>query len=43
MRAAAFALSIPNATRNIVEEITSLIPLPVMAREEPILVDARTL
>jgi UDP-N-acetylglucosamine:LPS N-acetylglucosamine transferase len=43
MRAAAFALAIPNATRNIVEEITSLIPLPVMAREEPVLVDSRTL
>jgi UDP-N-acetylglucosamine:LPS N-acetylglucosamine transferase len=43
MRAAAFALSIPNATRKIVEEITSLIPQPVMARDEPILVDARTL
>jgi UDP-N-acetylglucosamine:LPS N-acetylglucosamine transferase len=43
MRAAAFGLAIPNATRNIVEEITSLIPLPVMAREEPVLVDARTL
>lgn len=43
MRAAAFAMAIPNATRNIVEEITSLIPLPVMAREEPVLVDARTL
>jgi UDP-N-acetylglucosamine:LPS N-acetylglucosamine transferase len=43
MRAAAFGLAIPNATRNIVEEITSLIPLPVMAREEPVLVDARSL
>jgi UDP-N-acetylglucosamine:LPS N-acetylglucosamine transferase len=43
MRAAAFALAIPNATRNIVEEITSLIPLPVMAREEPVLVDSRPL
>jgi UDP-N-acetylglucosamine:LPS N-acetylglucosamine transferase len=43
MRAAAFGLSIPNATRQIVEEITSLIPLPVMAREEPVLVEARTL
>jgi UDP-N-acetylglucosamine:LPS N-acetylglucosamine transferase len=42
MRAAAFGLAIPNATRQIVEEITSLIPLPVMAREEPVLVDART-
>ena len=43
LRAAAFALAIPNATRNIVDEITSLIPLPVMAREEPVLVDAQTL
>jgi UDP-N-acetylglucosamine:LPS N-acetylglucosamine transferase len=43
MRAATFGLAIPNATRSIVEEITSLIPLPVMAREEPVLVDARTL
>ncbi|MBA2732004.1 MAG: hypothetical protein H0U54_03820 [Acidobacteria bacterium] len=43
LRAAAFAMAIPNATRNIVDEITSLIPLPVMAREEPVLVDAQTL
>jgi UDP-N-acetylglucosamine:LPS N-acetylglucosamine transferase len=43
MRAAAFGLAIPNATRKIVEEITSLIPQPVMARDEPVLVDARTL
>jgi UDP-N-acetylglucosamine:LPS N-acetylglucosamine transferase len=43
MRAAAFGLSIPNATRKIVEEITSLIPQPVMARDEPVLVDTRTL
>ena len=43
LRAAAFAMAIPNATRNIVDEITSLIPLPVMAREEPVLVDAKVL
>ncbi|HEY0377041.1 MAG TPA: glycosyltransferase [Pyrinomonadaceae bacterium] len=41
MRAATLGLAIPNATRYIVEEITSLIPKPVMAREEPVLVDAR--
>lgn len=40
MRAATLGLAIPNATRYIVEEITSLIPKPVMAREEPVLVDA---
>jgi UDP-N-acetylglucosamine:LPS N-acetylglucosamine transferase len=39
MRTAALGLSIPNATRQIVEEITSLIPQPVMAREEPVLVE----
>jgi hypothetical protein len=39
MRAATLGLAIPNATRHIVEEITSLIPKPVMAREEPVLVD----
>ena len=43
MRAATLGLAIPNATRQIVEEITSLIPKPVMAREEPVLVDARTI
>jgi processive 1,2-diacylglycerol beta-glucosyltransferase len=43
LRAAVVGLSIPNATRRIVEEITSLIPQPVMAREESVLVDARTL
>jgi UDP-N-acetylglucosamine:LPS N-acetylglucosamine transferase len=41
MRAATIALAIPNSTRHIVEEITSLIPRPVMAREEPVLVDAK--
>jgi UDP-N-acetylglucosamine:LPS N-acetylglucosamine transferase len=39
MRAATLGLAIPNATRQIVEEITSLIPKPVMAREEPVLVE----
>ncbi|HJU55677.1 MAG TPA: glycosyltransferase, partial [Pyrinomonadaceae bacterium] len=42
MRAATLGLAIPNATRHIVEEITSLIPKPVMARDEPVLVDAPT-
>jgi UDP-N-acetylglucosamine:LPS N-acetylglucosamine transferase len=42
MRAATLGLAIPNATRYIVEEITSLIPKPVMAREEPVLVDSPT-
>jgi processive 1,2-diacylglycerol beta-glucosyltransferase len=43
LRAAAVGLSIPNATRKIVEEITSLIPQPVMARDEPALVDSRNI
>ncbi|HEX8707719.1 MAG TPA: glycosyltransferase [Pyrinomonadaceae bacterium] len=42
MRAATLSLAIPDATRHIVEEITALIPLPVMAHEEPVLVDAQT-
>lgn len=42
MRAATVGLAIPNATRYIVEEITALIPAPVMAREEPVLVESRT-
>ena len=42
MRAATLGLALPNATRQIVEEITSLIPLPVMAREEPVLVEGPT-
>jgi UDP-N-acetylglucosamine:LPS N-acetylglucosamine transferase len=42
MRAATLGLAIPNATRHIVEEITSLIAKPVMALEEPVLVDAPT-
>ncbi|MDT4967968.1 MAG: processive 1,2-diacylglycerol beta-glucosyltransferase [Acidobacteriota bacterium] len=39
MRAATFGLAIPNATRYIVEEITSLIAKPVMALEEPAALD----
>jgi UDP-N-acetylglucosamine:LPS N-acetylglucosamine transferase len=42
MRAATVGVAIPNATRHIVEEITALIPAPVMAREEPVLVESRT-
>ena len=33
MRAATTGMAIPNATRRIVEEITALIPPPVMAKE----------
>ena len=40
MRAATVGLAIPNSTRRIVEEIAALIPAPVMAREEPVLVEA---
>ena len=39
MRAATLSLAIPDSTRQIVEEITSLIPQPVLAREEPVLVE----
>lgn len=42
MRAATLGLAIPNATRQIVEEITSMIAKPVMAREESVAVDAAT-
>ncbi|MFN2452994.1 MAG: hypothetical protein ABR577_02110 [Pyrinomonadaceae bacterium] len=41
MRAATVGLARPNSTRRIVEEITALIPAPVMAREESALVKAR--
>src|SRR5438477_41385 len=40
MRAATLGLAIPNSTRQIVEEITSLIPQPVFASDEPVLVEA---
>lgn len=42
MRAATISLVMPNATRHIVEEIAALIPAPVLAREEPVLVEARS-
>jgi UDP-N-acetylglucosamine:LPS N-acetylglucosamine transferase len=42
MRAATVGMAIPNSTRYIVEEIAALIPAPVMAREEPVLVESRT-
>jgi UDP-N-acetylglucosamine:LPS N-acetylglucosamine transferase len=42
MRAATLSITLPNATRYIVEEITALIAQPVMAREEPVLVEAQT-
>ncbi|HEX8473890.1 MAG TPA: glycosyltransferase [Pyrinomonadaceae bacterium] len=41
MRAATAGMAIPDATRRIVEEIAALIPAPVMAREEPVVVEAR--
>lgn len=41
LRAATVGLAIPNSTRFIVEEITALIPAPVMAREEPVLVESQ--
>src|SRR5438132_1243119 len=37
MRAATIGLAIPNATRQIVEEITALLPAPVPSEEEPLL------
>src|SRR5437762_7578505 len=36
LRAATITLAIPNATRRIVEEITSLIPVPTPVEEEPL-------
>ena len=41
MRAATATMSIPHSTRRIVEEITALIPAPVLAEEERVVVDAR--
>jgi UDP-N-acetylglucosamine:LPS N-acetylglucosamine transferase len=41
MRAATASLAIPHSTRRIVEEITALIPAPVLAEEERAVVDAR--
>src|SRR5216684_5341101 len=37
MRAATLGLALPNATRQIVEEITALLPAPVPSEEEPLL------
>jgi UDP-N-acetylglucosamine:LPS N-acetylglucosamine transferase len=37
MRAATIGLAIPNATRQIVEEITALLPAPAPSEEEPLL------
>jgi UDP-N-acetylglucosamine:LPS N-acetylglucosamine transferase len=42
MRAATIGLAIPHSTRQIVEEIAALIPAPVMAGEEPALMDRAT-
>jgi UDP-N-acetylglucosamine:LPS N-acetylglucosamine transferase len=41
MRAATAGLALPHSTRRIVEEITALIPAPVLAEEERVVVDAR--
>jgi UDP-N-acetylglucosamine:LPS N-acetylglucosamine transferase len=40
--AATVGIAIPGSTRHIVEEITALIPSPLMAREEPRLVEVRS-
>jgi UDP-N-acetylglucosamine:LPS N-acetylglucosamine transferase len=42
LRAATVGLAIPNATRQIVEEIAALIPAPVLANEEPAIADVPT-
>lgn len=42
MRAATLGIALPNATRQIVEEITAMIAPPAIAGEEPVLVKART-
>jgi len=41
MRAATAGMALPHSTRRIVEEITALIPAPVMAEEERAVVDIR--
>ena len=43
LRAATVTIAIPGSTRHIVEEITALIPSRIMAGEEPLLVDARSI
>jgi UDP-N-acetylglucosamine:LPS N-acetylglucosamine transferase len=42
LRAATVGMAIPNSTKYIVEEIAAMIPAQVLAREEPVLVEART-
>jgi UDP-N-acetylglucosamine:LPS N-acetylglucosamine transferase len=42
MRAATVGMAIPNATQRIVEEIAALVPAPLMAKEEPRIVEARS-
>jgi UDP-N-acetylglucosamine:LPS N-acetylglucosamine transferase len=42
MRAATIGLAIPNATRQIVEEITALIPASTEATDQPAIVDVAT-
>jgi UDP-N-acetylglucosamine:LPS N-acetylglucosamine transferase len=41
LRAATVGIAIPNATRYIVEEITALIPTPLMATDEPLAAEQR--
>ncbi|MGI9105116.1 MAG: MGDG synthase family glycosyltransferase [Pyrinomonadaceae bacterium] len=41
MRAATAGVALPHSTRRIVEEITALLPAPVMAEEEHVAVDIR--
>lgn len=42
MRTAAAGLAIPGSTQQIVEEIVALLPTPVMAGDEPSLIERRT-
>ena len=42
MRTAAAAVAVPDATRRIVEEITALIPAPLMSEEETPVAEVRT-
>jgi len=41
LRAATVGIAIPNATRYIVEEITALIPTPLLATDEPLAAEQR--
>src|ERR671921_617910 len=42
LRAAAATVALPDATRRIVEEITALLPAPLVAEEEPAHLEARS-